>query len=279
MDEARLKKAKLEENLKGLGSVAVAFSYGVDSTFLLKTAHGLLGENAVAVTACSRLFPASELGAAAAYCEREGIRFAAVGPEELPLDGFRSNPPDRCYLCKRLMLEKIIDRARALGLACVIEGSNADDAPADRPGMAAVAELGVKSPLREAGLTKAEIRLLSREMGLPTWEKPSYACLASRIAYGEPITPEKLEMIEKAERYLTEAGFRTVRVRVHGDIARIETDPSQFGVLLGPGTAAAVQRELSALGFRYVTLDLGGYESGSMHRPPAAGTETKKRHL
>ncbi len=265
MDEARFKKAKLEENLKSLGSVAVAFSYGVDSTFLLKTAHGLLGENAVAVTACSCLFPASELSAAAAYCEREGIRFVAVGPEELPIDSFRSNPPDRCYLCKRLMLEKIIGRARALGLACVVEGSNADDVFDHRPGMAAVAELGVKSPLREAGLTKAEIRLLSKEMGLPTWEKPSLACLASRIAFGEPITTEKLAMIEKAERYLREAGFRTVRVRLHGDLARIETDPSEFDRLLQPGAAAAARAYLSALGFRYVTLDLGGYKTGSMN--------------
>ena len=270
MDEAHLKKSKLEEILKSLGSVAVAFSYGVDSTFLLKTAHGVLGEHAVAVTACFCLFPASELRAAAAYCAREGIRHITVSPEELPIDGFRSNPPDRCYLCKRQMFETIIGKARAAGLAFVAEGSNADDALDYRPGMAAVAELGVKSPLLEAGLTKAEIRLLSKEMGLPTWDKPSLACLASRFPYGEPLTEETLSMVEKAERYLLDTGFRTVRVRVHGDIARIETDPSEFSRFLQHGTAAAVRGYLTGLGFRYVALDLGGYVTGSMNRtlPP-----------
>ena len=265
MDEAHLKKAKLEEALKRLGSVAVAFSYGVDSTFLLKTAQGLLGDRAVAVTACSCLFPASELGAAAAYCEREGIRFVAVGPEELPIDDFRSNPPDRCCLCKRRMLEKIIVRARQAGICHVAEGSNADDVFDHRPGMAAVAELGVKSPLLEAGLTKAEIRLLSKEMGLPTWDNPSLACLASRFAVGELLTEERLAMVERAERYLTDIGLRTVRVRVHGDIARIETDPSEFPRFLQPGTAAEVRGYLTGLGFRYVALDLGGYVTGSMN--------------
>ena len=250
-----------------MGSVAVAFSSGVDSTFLLKVAHDLLGEKAVAVTALSGTFPQRESREAEAFCRAEGIRQIQIRSEELEIPGFRENPPDRCYLCKRALFTGILAEAGKAGCAWVAEGSNADDVGDYRPGLVAVAELGVRSPLREADLTKAEIRALSKELGLPTWDKPSFACLASRFVYGETITKEKLAMVEKAEQILLDLGFRQVRVRVHGDLARIEVDPEAFDRILSPEIAPFLNRALRELGFLYVTLDLGGYTTGSMNRP------------
>lgn len=266
MDELHEKKQRLEKILRSLGSAAVAFSSGVDSTFLLKAAHDALGDKLLAVTAQSLSFPDDEADQAAAFCEKEGVEQLIVPFDQLAVPGFRDDPPDRCYLCKRALFGKILEAAAGRGLAAVAEGSNLDDEGQYRPGRRAIAELGVRSPLREAGLTKADIRALSKELGLPTWDKPSLACLATRFVYGQPITEEKLAMVDKAERYLREwKGFRQVRVRVHGDLARIEAEPDQFPLLLD--AAPEIERYCRQLGFRYVTMDLGGYQSGSMDRP------------
>ena len=260
------KKKNLENYLRELGSVAVAFSSGVDSTFLLKVAHDVLGDKAVAVTARSHSFPARELNEAKAFCEANGIGQIIVESDELSIEGFRQNPENRCYLCKRELFTRLRDVAKERGFACVAEGSNLDDNGDYRPGLIAVAELGIKSPLREAQLTKAEIRALSREMGLSTWDKPAFACLATRFVYGETITEEKLAMVDKAEQRLLELGFRQVRVRIHGNIARIEIERDQFEKIIRPEVASGLDRYFRELGFLYVTLDLGGYQMGSMNK-------------
>jgi uncharacterized protein len=265
MDPIHEKKQKLENYLRELGSLAVAFSSGVDSTFLLKVAKDVLGDKAIAVTAKSCSFPGRELDEATAFCEKEGIRQIVIESEELDIDGFRQNPKNRCYICKRELFTKIIRTAAENGIEYVAEGSNMDDNGDYRPGLMAVAELGVKSPLRYAELTKEEIRELSKEMDLPTWDKPSFACLASRFVYGETISEEKLHMVDQAEQLLLDLGFRQVRVRIHGNIARIEVLPEEIGKLTEEPIRTKVYTTLKALGFAYVTMDLSGYRTGSMN--------------
>ena len=267
MDELLEKKAKLEDYLRGLGSVAVAFSSGVDSTFLLKVAHDVLGNRAIAVTASAGSFPAREQQEAESFCEDEGIRQIVIDADVMSIEGFRDNPPDRCYLCKREIFSQLIRAAADAGFPNVIEGSNKDDESDYRPGMRAIAELHVRSPLRELGFTKADIRELSRRMGLPTWRKQSFACLATRFVYGEPITAKGLAMVDQAEQYLLDREFHNVRVRVHGDIARIEVNRAEIPLLVQPEIADELRAHFESLGFRYVTLDLGGYEPGSMNKP------------
>ncbi len=266
MDMLHKKLEHLKEYLLDLGSVAVAFSSGVDSTFLLYVAHQVLGKRAIAVTAQSCSFPKRELDEAKAFCDSHGITHFICQSEELDIEGFRQNPKNRCYLCKHELFEKIWEIAKQNGISAVAEGSNMDDNGDYRPGLIAVKELGIKSPLRDAELTKAEIRELSKELGLPTWNKQSFACLSSRFVYGETISEEKLSMVDRAEQLLLDLGFHQVRVRIHGMIARIEIEKSEMGRFLDPETAEQVARRFHEIGFLYVTLDLDGYQMGSMNK-------------
>ena len=258
------KYAKLQEYLRELGSVAVAFSAGVDSTFLLKVAHNILGDRVIAVTASSCSFPKRELNEAIAFCRKEGIRHIVCASEELEIEGFKKNPKNRCYLCKHELFEKIIKISEENEIAYIAEGSNMDDNGDYRPGLLAVQELGIKSPLRYAELTKEEIRILSKQLDLPTWNKQSFACLSSRFVYGETISEEKLQMVDKAEQCLLDLGFHQVRVRIHGMMARIEILPEEFERLISQEVRKQITETFQKLGFTYTSLDLKGYRTGSM---------------
>lgn len=258
------KLEKLKKYLESLGSVAVAFSSGVDSTFLLKVAHDVLGDNAVAITLDAIMFPRQEIENAKIFCKKEGIRHFLCEFNPLQIERFIDNPPDRCYICKKEIFSQIIKLAKENGITYVVEGSNMDDNGDYRPGLKAIKELKVLSPLQVVELTKAEIRELSKELGLDTWDKPSKACLASRFAYGETITMEKMIMVEQAEQVLMEFGYTQSRVRIHGDIARIELLPEQIERFI-KDHKDSVYKKLKEIGFLYVTLDLEGYRMGSMN--------------
>ncbi|MDR3310768.1 MAG: ATP-dependent sacrificial sulfur transferase LarE [Oscillospiraceae bacterium] len=266
------KNNALRASLAGLPSLLVAFSGGVDSTFLLTSAKDVLGDRVSAVTAKSCSFPARELRSAKEFCEKNGIRHFIAESEELDIEGFRENPENRCYLCKTELFEKIWQLARDNGVEFVAEGSNKDDEGDYRPGLTAIREQGVLSPLRGAELTKSEIRELSKARGLPTWDKPSFACLASRFPYGETLTEEKLAQVDNAEQYLLDLGLRQVRVRHHGTTARIETDDAGIAFITREaGTRVKIGDKLKSFGFTYAALDLLGYRTGSMNETLSAG--------
>lgn len=265
MDELHQKLMFLEKRLRELGNVAVAFSGGADSAFLMAAAHRVLGKQAVAVTACSCAFPERELKEARELAKAEGIRHIEFDFPAFKVEGFAQNPPDRCYHCKTLILKQMRVIAKAEGIEHIVEGTNADDAKDYRPGAKAICEQGILSPLKDAGLTKTEIRELSKEWGLTTWNKQSAACLASRFAYGEPITEEKLFMVEQAEDYLRDKGFGQLRVRIHGELARIELSEKDLLTAMEWENRQEIFEKLQNLGFTYVTLDLCGYRMGSMN--------------
>ena len=260
------KEQSLAELLAGFGSALVAFSGGVDSTFLLWSACRTLGAGRVAaLTATSPTYPAFEFAESQALARQIGVRQLVVESNELDIPGFAENPPRRCYHCKHELFALCVARARELGLAAVLDGANHDDLADFRPGREAARELGVRSPLLEIGLTKDEIRELSRRAGLPTAAKQPFACLASRFPYGTTITAERLQQVDACEAFLREHGFSTFRVRYHGDTARIEVALAELPHLLEPELRRALVAVCKAAGFTYVTLDLEGYRSGSMN--------------
>lgn len=262
--EKQLKKLHaLERGLLGMGKLAVAFSGGVDSTFLLAVAERVLGGKVLAVISKTPLTPDREHEQALALCRGLSVDCVVVGGCGLDDPAFTENPPERCYLCKKILLSGIKDAALKRGFEKLAEGSNADDCLDYRPGSRAVCELGVSSPLLEAGMSKRDIRDLSRWMGLPTWDKPSFACLASRFPYGDPITEEKLLQVSAAEQHLLDLGVSSVRVRVHGDIARIEAPADDLPLLFS--RREGIVSKLKGLGYTYVSLDLEGYRTGSMN--------------
>jgi len=262
--ELATKQEALVQEIKKLGSCVVAFSGGTDSTLLFSVAQELLGDRVLAVTATSSTYPARELQEARDLATRIGGRHLVIESEELALPGFAGNDKNRCYYCKTELFAKLRAIAEAEGLAHVIDGNNLDDRGDYRPGRQAAREQGVVSPLELAGFTKEDVRALSRERGLPTWDKPAYACLSSRVPYGTTITRETLSQIETAEEGLRALGFRVLRVRHHDAVARLELGETEFAQAAGPLREKVIQIIKSA-GYAYVALDLQGYRTGAMN--------------
>ena len=264
------KLQKLEELLKELGSAVVAFSGGVDSTFLLQVARDVLGaEQVIALTATSPTYPSHEFNESVKLAGALGVKQVVVDSNELEIPGFADNPPRRCYHCKKELFEICLEKARELGYAEVLDGSNLDDLQDYRPGREAAQELKVRSPLLEAGLTKEDIRALSRQHGLPTAEKQPFACLASRFPYGTRITAERLKQIDRCETFMREKGFHTFRVRYHDETARIEVALDELPRIIDDEMRVELLSEFKSAGFTYVALDLQGYRTGSMNEGAA----------
>jgi len=265
--ETERKYEDLKDHLKSMGRVLVAFSGGVDSTFLLKVASDVLGNNVLAVIASSETYPEREQKEALRLAEDLKVRYKLIRTKELDDPEFRDNPPERCYFCKKELFSRLKEIAAGENIPHVCDGSNFEDTFDFRPGTKAAAELGVHSPLKEAGLDKSEIRILSKKLGLPTWDKPAMACLSSRFPYFTRIEKESLRQIDAAEEFLKSKGFTQLRVRHHDRIARIEIPPQDFPRIVEEGMRNAIVENLKKLGYLYVTIDLAGYRTGSMNEP------------
>jgi len=265
MDPLQAKYEALQQTLAEMGGVVIGFSGGVDSTFLLKVAHDVLNSQALAVIGISETYPEREYREALQLAKQIGVRTRVVHTEETDRRKFLENPPDRCYYCKTELFTKLRQIAAEEGLAHIADGTHAEDVRDFRPGLRALREQAVRSPLREVGLTKLEIRQLSQRLGLPTWDKPSFACLSSRFPYGFGIDKEKLKMVDAAENVLRDFSFRVFRVRHYGDTARIEVSPNEIARFADAALRAAIVKKLKELGYTYITLDLEGYRTGSMN--------------
>jgi uncharacterized protein len=265
-EKARSKKETLLRHLKGLESLLVAFSGGVDSSFLLAVAHQALGEKVLAATARSTTYPSKELQEASEFARKRGIQQVVFESDEASLPDFLSNSPNRCYHCKKSLSQELQRVAKERDIQHIAHAANLDDLDDYRPGLKAAQEMGIMAPLVDARLNKEEIRFLSKEMGLSTWDKPAMACLASRIPYGEPITEEKLKMIEAAEAFLAKEGFRQFRVRHHGPVARIEVEGSDIKRIVQTELRKKIVERFREIGFLHIALDLEGYVTGSLNR-------------
>ncbi|MFH1943866.1 MAG: ATP-dependent sacrificial sulfur transferase LarE [bacterium] len=264
-DTAAEKVHRLHSLLKSMESILIAFSGGVDSTYLIAVSKEILGDDVLAVTARSETYPTREYEQAKSIAERLKVKQLTISTKELEYPNFASNPTNRCYFCKKELFTKLKEIGEKHLFKNIADGSNADDVHDFRPGMQALKELGIRSPLKEAGLTKEEIRLLSRQMGLPTWNKPAYACLSSRFPYGMQIDADKLRMVGDAENILFDLGFRQVRVRHHDTVARIEVYSEEIDAFISRENRERVVKKFKEIGYRYVTLDLQGYRTGSMN--------------
>ncbi len=263
-DKLEKKINRLKEILQKMGSFAIAFSGGVDSTFLLAVASELPDINIIAITASSPMIPAWEIKEARKMAARFRVKHRIIKTDQLENPSLKENPPERCYICKKDLFSKFLALAKEQGLKYLADGTNHDDLKVYRPGLRALKELGIRSPLAEAMLTKKEIRKYSKIMGLTTWDAPSLSCLATRIPYNEELTAAKLKMIDRAEEFILSLGFRQVRVRYHHPIARIELDPADIPRLIEPSIRGKVVKRLKAIGFGHITIDMEGYRSGSM---------------
>ncbi|MFO0889606.1 MAG: ATP-dependent sacrificial sulfur transferase LarE [Isosphaeraceae bacterium] len=260
------RRERLLEVLRGYGQVAVAYSGGIDSTVVAQAAFEALGDRAIAVTAVSDSLASGELEEAVELAKQIGIKHRVIRTQEFDDPNYLRNNPDRCYFCKSELYGRLSGMLDQLGVDVIASGANTDDQGDHRPGMRAAGERGVRHPLQECGLSKADVRDLARAWGLPTWDKPATPCLSSRIAYGEEVTPERVQMIDRAEQWLRKQGLRTLRVRYHkGDLARIELPLEELGRFVQPEVREALVPAFRALGFKFVTLDLEGFRSGSLN--------------